>query len=101
MTDMFEGIPFVQESGTVNKNNIKLFALSTCGFCRRGMNYLRDQSIEFSYVYVDQIPFEQKQELKEKLKKKFEKRVAFPFVVVNESVAMVGFLQKEWDSHIM
>ena len=98
---MFEDIPFVHEEGSVNKNDIKLFALSTCGFCRRGMNYLRDQSIEFNYVYVDKIPFEQKQELKEMLKKKFEKRVAFPFVVVNESVAMVGFLQKEWDSHIM
>ncbi len=98
---MFEDIQFVHEEGSVNKNDIRLFALSTCGFCRRGMNYLRDQSITFSYVYVDKIPFEQKQELKEKLKKKFEKRVAFPFVVVNESVAMVGFLQKEWDSHVM
>ena len=98
---MFEDLPFVQESGTVKKNEVTVFALSTCGFCKRGMNYLRDNHVEFKYVYVDQIPFEKKQELKEKLTEKYEKRVAFPFVVVNESVAMVGFLQKEWETNIL
>lgn len=98
---MYEDIEFTAEDGTVNKNDVTVFALSTCGFCKRGLQFLRDNQVKFKYVYVDKIPYERKQKLKDDLKEKFEKRVAFPYVVVNDEVALVGFLQKEWESNIL
>ncbi|MHA1889163.1 MAG: glutaredoxin domain-containing protein, partial [Promethearchaeota archaeon] len=57
---MSSEIPFVEENGKVDHQDITVYALSTCGFCRRGLQFLRDRQVKFRYVYVDKIPYEVK-----------------------------------------
>ncbi|RLI65493.1 MAG: glutaredoxin [Promethearchaeia archaeon] len=97
---MSSEIPFVEENGKVDHQDITVYALSTCGFCRRGLQFLRDRQVKFRYVYVDKIPYEVKNDLKVKLQEKFQRRVAFPFVVINDERALVGFVQREWEEII-
>ena len=94
---MYEDITFIEEDGKNATNELTVFALSTCGFCRRGINFLRENKMKFRYVYIDKIEFEKKSKLKKDLQEKFNKRVAFPFLVCNDEKAIVGFVKNDWE----
>jgi len=73
---------------------VLLFALSTCGWCRRTKNLLAELGIAFDYIYVDLLPAE---ELKETLVlvEKYNPAGSFPTLVINDSKTIVGFREDE------
>jgi len=89
-------INFICENGNRNCGNIKLYALSTCAFCKKALKYLRDNSISFMYVFVDEMEQNDKQKLKAELKEKYKKDVGFPFMIINEDKVIVGFTEDEY-----
>ena len=91
-----EELPYTLKSGRSAEKSITIYALSTCGFCKRAMSFLEDHGIEYGYIYVDQIPLETKNEVKAVLKEKFKENVAFPFAVIDGSAHLVGFIQPDW-----
>jgi glutaredoxin len=97
---MYDDIKFIEEDGKIATNELTVFALSTCGFCRRGLNFLRENDVKFKYVYIDKIDYEIKSKLKKDLQEKFNKRIAFPFLVCNDDKACVGFVESEWREFI-
>jgi len=97
---MVEQIEFTYEDGDKDEKDVTVYALSTCGFCRRGMEFLRKNSVKFKFIYIDQLEYEVKQKLKAKLKEKFEKRVAFPFLVIDNKEAIFGFVKDVWKKHL-
>ncbi len=98
--DMNDGIELAVEEGKNNKQDLCLYALSTCGHCKRAMKYLKDNEIAFKWVYIDRIPLERKKKLKGDLKVKFDHRIAFPFLVVNQEKSIVGFMQNDYSALI-
>jgi len=94
---MIETLDFTYEEGDTRFEDVTVFALSTCGFCRMALNFLRDNSIKFRYVYIDELEPGVKQELKDYLKKKYKKRLSFPFLVIDQSEVIVGFIDQEWE----
>jgi glutaredoxin-like protein NrdH len=93
---MFDYLTYTHEKGTVNDREVTVYALSTCGFCRRGLQFLRDHSIGFSFVYVDDLSFEVKAKVKKELHDRFKKDVSFPFVVIDDKETLVGFIEPDW-----
>ncbi|MHA1731437.1 MAG: ferredoxin-thioredoxin reductase catalytic domain-containing protein [Promethearchaeota archaeon] len=93
---MSEEIEFTFESGKHDEKDLTVYALSTCGFCKRGLKFLRDNQLAFKWVYVDKIPFEVKQRCKAELADKFKRRVYFPFLVVDDEDCLVGFTESQW-----
>jgi len=89
-------LEFTTVEGEKNPADLTVYALSTCGFCKRALQFLREHSITFRYVYVDLLPFEVKQELKNDLKEKAGRKVGFPFVIVNNDKYLIGFTEDEW-----
>jgi len=89
-------ITFTDEKGNINKGDIKVFALSTCAFCKKALNFLRKNSITFSYIYIDNLDPEVKQNVKNDLIKKYNKELGFPFLVLNDTTVIVGFVEKEY-----
>jgi glutaredoxin len=98
---MDEDLDFTEENGEKTSHNVKIYALSTCGFCARALKYLRENSISFRFVYVDQLPYEVKDRVKSNLKETYNQSVAFPFMVVDENTdtqkVIVGFLREEYE----
>ncbi len=94
-------LQFLEENGKDSGHTIKVYALSTCGFCKRALQFLRDNGITFRFVYVDLLAPEVKDQVKSDLVKKYGERLAFPFVVVDEDKenqhVIVGFLQDEFE----
>lgn len=91
-----ENITFTQEEGTNTKFDVTVFALSTCGFCARGLAFLRQNKIKFKFVYMDKLEFEVKEQIKKVLQEKFKERVVFPYLLLDESNVVTGFVEDRW-----
>ncbi len=87
---------FTHEEGKNFFDDVTLFALSTCGFCKRAISFLRSNNVRFRFIYVDKLEMEIKQELKSHLRETYQKSVGFPFLVVDEKDVLVGFKEEEW-----
>lgn len=62
--------------------DIKLFALSTCPWCRRTKNFLNENDIEYDYVDVDTLPQDEIEEAEDTMLK-YNPQGAFPTIVIN------------------
>ncbi len=97
---VYEKIPFIQESGNTTGHEVTVYALSTCGFCKRALSYLKEKNVSFRYVYVDTLPQELRQELKTTLKDTFQRSLLYPYLVVDGNQVVTGFVKEKWDELI-
>ncbi len=96
MDEFNSTLDFVTEDGRPVYGDVTVYALSTCGFCKRALAFLRENGIRFRYVYVDSIEFEVKKKLKQALNDTYGKSVGFPYLVIDGREAHVGFSEKDW-----
>ncbi len=73
---------------------VRLYALSTCGWCRMTRELLEELGIEFSHLYVDLLPQDQLEKAIEEMKP-FNPAVSFPTLVISGKKTIVGFREKE------
>ena len=95
---MSSEISFTHETGEKKGCKITVYALSTCGFCKRALAFLRDNSVEFEYVYVDRLDRKARDKIVDELKGKYNRRVAFPFLVIDGEECMVGFNTEKYEN---
>lgn len=93
---MIETLKFETVAGAKAQPAVTVYALSTCGFCKRAMSYLEANGFSYRFIYLDKISLETKNEVKKELKEKYKSDVAFPFVTVGESDYLVGFIEADW-----
>ena len=73
-----------------NKGKIMLYALSTCGWCKKTKAFLKAQNIAFDYIDVDLLEGKEKDEVVEIIKK-WNPRISFPTIVINDETCITGF----------
>jgi len=73
-----------------NKGNIILFALSTCGWCKKTRMLIEDLGVEYDYIYVDLTSGDEREEAVEALKQ-YNPDISFPTMVINDSDTIIGF----------
>ncbi len=93
---MIDTLTYTSVPGPRGEREVTVYALSTCGFCKRALAFLEAKGIAYRYVYMDQIPLEHKNEAKRELKERFKVDIAFPFAVVDGSEHLVGFIEADW-----
>jgi glutaredoxin len=72
-----------------NKGEIMLYALSTCGWCRKTKDLLNSLGVEYSFVYVDQLAGEEKEEAMKEVER-WNPKCSFPTLIIGGS-CIVGF----------
>ena len=82
---------FIQEDGKNNRARVTLLGLSTCGFCKRAVRWLKEQEIVFQYSYIDKIDREVKEKMKAEVREKFDIKLLYPILIVDEEEAVTGF----------
>jgi glutaredoxin-like protein NrdH len=97
---MIDKIEYINEEGEKCPCEITVYALSTCGFCRRSILFLKEKNIKFRYVHVDLLDTETKDEVKNYLSEKFNTRIGFPFAVLDGRDFLRGFDQQEWEKKL-
>lgn len=73
-----------------DRGDILIYALSTCGWCRKTKNYLISEGVAFDYIDVDLLEGEDLRETMEAVEK-FNRSGSFPTIVFNDSVGLIGF----------
>ena len=69
---------------------VKLYALSTCGWCKKTRRFLDDHNVDYECEYVDLLSGEEKARCMVELER-WNPRRTFPTVVVDDSEVVVGF----------
>ncbi len=77
-----------------NKGNVMLYALSTCGWCKKTKALLNELGVAYDFTDVDLLKGgEQKTAIGEV--KKFNPECNFPTLVIDDSRCIVGFKEDE------
>jgi len=77
-----------------DKGKIILYALSTCGWCRKTKELLGDLGVAFDYVYVDLLEGSDKDDTVDKVRK-VNPRCSFPTLVINGEKVITGFKEDD------
>ena len=76
-----------------NKGKIMLYALSTCGWCRKTKELLNELGVKYDYIFVDLLEDKDKDVAMDEVKK-WNPRCSFPTIVINDK-CIVGFKEDE------
>ena len=79
----------IKVEGT-DKGHVLLLSLSTCIWCKKAKEFLESNNVQFEYVFVDLLESEEKDKVKETLKK-WNPACSYPTLVLNNSSCVVGF----------
>jgi glutaredoxin-like protein NrdH len=74
--------------------HIMLYALSTCGWCRKTKQLLDELGVEYNYEYVDKLQGEEREEAMRKIKA-WNPSCSFPTVVLDNEKCIVGYQENE------
>ena len=77
-----------------DKGKLVLFALSTCGWCKKTRELIEDLDADYDYVYVDLLQGKEREEVVEMVKK-WNPQVSFPTLVINDEKCIIGFKEEE------
>lgn len=77
-----------------NVGDIKVYALSTCPWCRKTKKLLDDMGVEYFFVDVDLLSGEDKNQTVATVKKS-NPSMSFPTIVINGNRTIVGFQESQ------
>jgi glutaredoxin len=77
-----------------DKGKVMLFALSTCGWCAKTKDLLREIGVAFDYTFVDLLEGKEQDDAIIMVEK-FNPSGSFPTLVINNKKAIVGFREQE------
>ena len=77
-----------------NRGEVMLYALSTCGWCRKTKTLLREMNVAFAYEDVDQLDKEEGAKAMAEVKK-WNPAGSFPSLVIDNKQCIVGFQEEK------
>ena len=89
MSQIIENLAQTVEGSKKNRD-ITLLTLSTCMWCKKCKAWLNERDIQYRYVDVDKINFEEKTKILEYLREKYQSRISYPFMICDNEY-VVGY----------
>jgi glutaredoxin len=90
MTIKCETVP-----GTNKKHHVKIYTLSTCGWCKKTKELLRTLDVEYEYIDVDTLTGDDISQVHEEVKK-YNPYRTYPTIVIDRGKHIIlGFNDKE------
>lgn len=91
-------VEFIHREGVDSGRDPIVLGLTTCGFCKLALQFLEEHGIAHAYVYVNELPAQQRREIKDYVRSRFDTLVTFPFLIYNQQEKWIsGFLRIEWE----
>jgi len=81
-------------------HELVLFALSTCGWCRKARTFLDENKLNYRYVYVDLLEEDAQQEVFEEVKA-HNPRKTFPTLIVDGEEVIAGFNEDKYKESLL
>jgi glutaredoxin-like protein NrdH len=80
---------FIHVDGKGSKK-IKLYALSTCIWCRKTKRLLDNLGVAYDYIFVDLLDHDEKNLAKTEIVK-WNPRGSFPTIIIDDKQSIVGY----------
>ena len=80
---------FVKVDGEKRDHKVLIYALSTCVWCKRTKQFLKDSKICYEYVDIDLVEPDERRKIESELEK--WKCQAYPAVLIDGKKLIVGF----------
>jgi glutaredoxin-like protein NrdH len=80
--------------GANREHKVMLFALSTCGWCKKTKKLLEELNVAYDYIDVDLLAGNEKDRAREEITR-WNPACSFPTLVVDNQRCIAGF--KEWE----
>jgi glutaredoxin-like protein NrdH len=77
-----------------NKGKVMLYALSTCGWCKKTKSLLNELGVEYDYTDVDLLK-DDEQNATVRVIQKFNPDCNFPTMVINDKKSIIGFKEDD------
>lgn len=77
-----------------NRGKIKLYALSTCGWCAKTKKLLNQLGVRYYYLDVDHLKGKERENAIEEIKR-WNPLCTLPTLVINDESCIVGFKESE------
>ena len=97
---MFENIPFTEVEGPRNEKDLMLFAISTCGFCRKAKKFLKKNGLTHKYIDVDTLDPVDKSDIAHEFKSHFGERIMYPCLIVDGKEFLFSFIRVQWQEKL-
>jgi glutaredoxin-like protein NrdH len=83
-------VKIVKINGKKRKHKVFMYAISTCAWCKKTKQFLKDNNIEFEYVDVDLSSDEDKEKIEEEINRRGGEPV-YPTLVVDDKTLITGY----------
>jgi glutaredoxin-like protein NrdH len=93
-------LPFIHVEGENKGKNLIMISLTTCGFCKKAMQFLTDKGVPFAYLYLDKENPAAKKLLRAYISETFDTSITYPFLMIDNKKWISGFLRIEWEDLI-
>ena len=77
-----------------DKGSVRLFALSTCVWCKKTKRLLDELGVAYDYVFADHAHGAERDEIV-KAVEEFNPRCSFPTLVIRDEKCIIGFKEDE------
>ncbi len=77
----------------MSEKPVMIYTLSTCSHCKTTKKFLNDCNVEYDFVDVDLLNYDERSAILEDVKK-LNPKCSFPTIVIGDKV-IVGFKEKE------
>jgi glutaredoxin len=78
-------------SGEKKGHHVKIYTISTCGWCRKTKELLKSLDIQYEYVDIDQVKGEERDAVLEELSKHNPRKTAPTIVIDDGEKVIIGY----------
>ena len=83
-------MPINKVDGDKKEHKVFLYTLSTCGWCKKTKELLREKSISYEYLDVDVLKAEERKAAIEDLQKR-NAPLGFPIIIIDDNQLISGY----------
>jgi glutaredoxin-like protein NrdH len=80
--------------GNNRKHKVLLYAISTCGWCRRAKNNLKEMDVEYEYIDVDLCSTEDRETIRQDILNRGG-YLAYPTIIIDNKTLLTGPSREE------
>ena len=81
---------YVKVPGENNEHQVLMYAISTCMWCKRTKQFLKDHNVEYTYVDVDLCSPEDRETIRHEIQNRGG-RLMYPVIIVDDRIVIDGF----------
>ncbi len=81
--------------GINSEHNVRIYTLSTCGWCRKMKDLLKALGVEYDYIDLDLLSGDERERAREELRQ-YNPRISTPTLIIDDGKeVIIGFKEDE------